>query len=101
VILVLSGIYLWWPRGQGGGVVGVRGTPRRRVQPAHHHHRLGVAPHPVEHRAVIGVEVDERPALFSYRTVVAVRATPPLSPERLVFIAAEAVPDAAPKTYAG
>lgn len=38
--------------------------------------------------------------LFSYRTVVAVRATPPLSPERLVFIAAEAVPDAAPKTYA-
>ncbi len=38
--------------------------------------------------------------LFAYRTVVPVRATPPLSPERLIFIAAEAVPDAAPKTFA-
>ncbi len=38
--------------------------------------------------------------LFSHRTLVAVRATPPLSPERLVFIAAEAVPDARPTTYA-
>ncbi len=38
--------------------------------------------------------------LFAYRTVVPVRATPPLSPERLVFIAADAVPDAQPTTYA-
>ncbi len=38
--------------------------------------------------------------LFSHRTLVPVRATPPLSPERLVFIAADAVPDARPTTYA-
>lgn len=31
VILVGTGIYLWWPRGQAGGVVSVRGTPARRV----------------------------------------------------------------------
>jgi uncharacterized iron-regulated membrane protein len=31
VVLVLTGIYLWWPRGQAGGVVSVRGTPQRRV----------------------------------------------------------------------
>ncbi|MDP4023040.1 PepSY domain-containing protein [Methylobacterium sp. NEAU 140] len=31
VILVATGAYLWWPRGQGGGIVTVRGTPRRRV----------------------------------------------------------------------
>ena len=35
VLLVLTGLYLWWPRGQGaagrGGVVSVRGTPRQRV----------------------------------------------------------------------
>lgn len=31
VILVLTGIYLWWPRQRGGGVVSLRGTPRRRV----------------------------------------------------------------------
>jgi uncharacterized iron-regulated membrane protein len=31
VILVVTGLYLWWPRGQEGGVVTVRGTPRRRV----------------------------------------------------------------------
>ena len=35
VLLVLTGIYLWWPRGRSpgrrGGVVSVRGTPRRRV----------------------------------------------------------------------
>lgn len=34
-LLVLTGLYLWWPRGQGaaarGGVVSVRGTPRQRV----------------------------------------------------------------------
>lgn len=31
MMLVVSGIYLWWPRQQSGGVVSVRGTPRRRV----------------------------------------------------------------------
>ncbi|KQO74586.1 PepSY domain-containing protein [Methylobacterium sp. Leaf88] len=31
IILVLTGLYLWWPRQQGGGVVRLRGTPRRRV----------------------------------------------------------------------
>jgi uncharacterized iron-regulated membrane protein len=31
IILVITGVYLWWPRGQAGGVVTVRGTPRRRV----------------------------------------------------------------------
>ena len=31
IILVVTGVYLWWPRRQGGGVVSVRGTPRRRV----------------------------------------------------------------------
>jgi uncharacterized iron-regulated membrane protein len=31
IILVLTGIYLWWPRQQSGGVVSVRGSPRRRV----------------------------------------------------------------------
>lgn len=31
VVLVATGIYLWWPRNQKGGVVSVRGTPSRRV----------------------------------------------------------------------
>lgn len=31
MLLVATGIYLWWPRGQRAGVVSVRGTPRRRV----------------------------------------------------------------------
>lgn len=31
LVLVVTGVYLWWPRGQRGGVVSVRGTPRRRV----------------------------------------------------------------------
>jgi uncharacterized iron-regulated membrane protein len=31
IILVVTGTYLWWPRQQGGGVVSLRGTPRRRV----------------------------------------------------------------------
>lgn len=31
ILLVASGFYLWWPRRQSGGVVSVRGTPRRRV----------------------------------------------------------------------
>ena len=35
ILLVLTGLYLWWPRGRDavarGGVVSVRGTPRQRV----------------------------------------------------------------------
>lgn len=31
MVLVVTGIYLWWPRRQTGGVVSVRGTPDRRV----------------------------------------------------------------------
>ena len=31
MILVATGIYLWWPRGGSGGVVTVRATPRARV----------------------------------------------------------------------
>ncbi len=31
IILVVSGLYLWWPRGRAGGVASVRGTPRSRV----------------------------------------------------------------------
>ncbi len=31
LILVVTGFYLWWPRRQTGGVVTLRGTPRRRV----------------------------------------------------------------------
>lgn len=31
IILVLTGIYLWWPRGRTGGIVSLRETPRRRV----------------------------------------------------------------------
>jgi len=31
ILLVATGIYLWWPRGQRGGVVSVRGKPQRRV----------------------------------------------------------------------
>ncbi|MGN7294781.1 PepSY-associated TM helix domain-containing protein [Rhizobium sp. SAFR-030] len=31
IILVVSGLYLWWPRRQTGGVVSVRGTPSKRV----------------------------------------------------------------------
>ncbi|QIB32850.1 PepSY-associated TM helix domain-containing protein [Ancylobacter pratisalsi] len=31
ILLVATGFYLWWPRRQSGGVVSVRGTPRRRV----------------------------------------------------------------------
>ena len=31
ILLVATGIYLWWPRRQTGGVLSVRGTPRRRV----------------------------------------------------------------------
>ena len=31
ILLVATGIYLWWPRNQTGGVVSVRGTPKRRV----------------------------------------------------------------------
>jgi len=31
ILLVLTGIYLWWPRHQGGGVVSVRGSPSQRT----------------------------------------------------------------------
>lgn len=31
VILVATGLYLWWPRGQRGGVVTIRATPGKRV----------------------------------------------------------------------
>ncbi|MBK5567019.1 PepSY domain-containing protein [Ensifer sp. SSB1] len=31
ILLVFTGIYLWWPRQQPGGVLTVRGTPSRRV----------------------------------------------------------------------
>ncbi|WP_311238905.1 MULTISPECIES: PepSY domain-containing protein [unclassified Xanthomonas] len=31
IVLVLTGVYLWWPRGRRGGVVNVRGTPTRRL----------------------------------------------------------------------
>lgn len=31
VLLVLTGLYLWWPRGRKGGVVSVRGQPRQRL----------------------------------------------------------------------
>ena len=31
LMLVVTGIYLWWPRRQTGGVMTVRGTPARRV----------------------------------------------------------------------
>lgn len=31
VLLVLTGIWLWWPRGQRGGVVTIRGNASRRV----------------------------------------------------------------------
>lgn len=31
ILLVGTGIYLWWPRKQTGGIVTVRGTPQRRV----------------------------------------------------------------------
>jgi uncharacterized iron-regulated membrane protein len=31
IVLTLTGIYLWWPRSQNGGVLSVRGTPARRV----------------------------------------------------------------------
>jgi len=31
ILLVLTGIYLWWPRGRKQGVISVRGTPAKRV----------------------------------------------------------------------
>lgn len=31
ILLVATGIYLWWPRSQTGGVISVRGTPKKRV----------------------------------------------------------------------
>ena len=31
VVMVGTGVFLWWPRGRGGGVVTVRGAPRQRL----------------------------------------------------------------------
>lgn len=31
VLLVLTGLYLWWPRGRKQGVISIRGTPVKRV----------------------------------------------------------------------
>ncbi|MHB0775102.1 PepSY-associated TM helix domain-containing protein [Halomonas sp. WWR20] len=31
ILLVLTGLYLWWPRGQRGGVVTVRSSPSKRI----------------------------------------------------------------------
>ncbi|GEP09931.1 PepSY-associated TM helix domain-containing protein [Methylobacterium gnaphalii] len=31
IILVVTGLYLWWPRGQTGGVISIRENPRKRV----------------------------------------------------------------------
>jgi len=31
VVMVATGVFLWWPRRRGGGVVTVRGAPRQRV----------------------------------------------------------------------
>ncbi len=31
ILLVGTGIYLWWPRKQSGGVLSIRGTPKKRV----------------------------------------------------------------------
>lgn len=31
IVLVTTGVFMWWPRGRVGGVVSVRGTPKRRM----------------------------------------------------------------------
>ncbi|WP_062224021.1 PepSY-associated TM helix domain-containing protein [Aureimonas sp. D3] len=31
IVLVATGLFLWWPRGQKGGVVSIRATPAKRV----------------------------------------------------------------------
>ncbi|MEN5101930.1 PepSY domain-containing protein [Stenotrophomonas sp. TWI809] len=31
ILLVATGVYLWWPRGQNGGITTVRGQPRQRL----------------------------------------------------------------------
>lgn len=31
ILLVATGVYLWWPRGQTGGITTVRGQPRQRL----------------------------------------------------------------------
>jgi uncharacterized iron-regulated membrane protein len=31
IIMVGTGVFLWWPRGRGGGVVTLRGAPRQRL----------------------------------------------------------------------
>ena len=31
IVMVATGLVLWWPRGQGGGVVTIRGAPKQRL----------------------------------------------------------------------
>ncbi len=31
MVLVVTGLYLWWPRRQSGGIVSIRGNPSRRI----------------------------------------------------------------------
>lgn len=31
IVMVATGLFLWWPRGQSGGIVSVRGAPRQRL----------------------------------------------------------------------
>jgi uncharacterized iron-regulated membrane protein len=31
IVMVCTGVVLWWPRGQAGGVVSIRGAPSRRI----------------------------------------------------------------------
>ncbi|CAN5484094.1 PepSY domain-containing protein [soil metagenome] len=31
IVLVVTGVFLWWPRGQGGGAITIRGKPAKRV----------------------------------------------------------------------
>lgn len=31
IVMIATGVFLWWPRGQGGGVVTVRSTPAKRL----------------------------------------------------------------------
>ena len=31
IVLVISGVYLWWPRGRSSGVLSVRGSPGKRI----------------------------------------------------------------------
>ncbi len=42
ILLVLTGVYLWWPRKQRGGVITVRGAPSKRVFWRDTHAVLGI-----------------------------------------------------------